>query len=34
MARSLTGKGGEALDEDDYEKLFPYFTWVVRNAQL
>ncbi len=34
LAKELKGKNGECLKEVDFEKLFPFFTWVVRDFQL
>jgi hypothetical protein len=34
LAGELQSKSGEGLGDEDYEKLFPYFMWVVRDFML
>jgi hypothetical protein len=31
LAKDLKGKSG-ALKDEDYERLMPHFTWVIRDA--
>jgi hypothetical protein len=34
LAQGLKGKAGGGLANQEYEQLFPFFTWCVRNFTL
>lgn len=34
LAGELQSKSGEGFGDEDYEKLFPYFMWIVRDFML
>jgi hypothetical protein len=34
LAKDLRKNSGHPFDANDYEKLFPYFMWIVRDFYL